>query len=891
METCSNDPNSENDTHIITLMGSSDLNLVDTSMLPTDPRAMMDLVPNNDVDEDSISTTFQSHFQNSSSNGHPLSAALETSVTSPFQNGGLTHSPPMSALTCSVSLSSSLIRSASPSPGASSLHSPLGQNNHNLSGHQQLRLQQPLPMLQIGLTSPSQESTHSNQDLSSPPLDRGNDVLSSRVGSIQQILPLPMHTPPMHQGQEFSLFSPVQAADSTIQRPYPGNGYQTLSAGTSYIPSGMILPTLDSSSAISPSVQRQPQNILKSEKSNFYILSHQLKQEDDDDYLQNNDKRLLTTAPPHTLEHSPYMSLANLNINNERISGTGSIGLRSHRNPSGDGSISHSPIVSPMRNPSDSSDAICASPNDITLRTRVHPRLSYGLASPPGPIGDGLEMTHHNNGRDNLTVPVHMQHHQEQPQLHQHHLFQPIHLHATGGPINISSNQFSAHEFVLDDPLDLGSSSYDEPLVGDPLSSATRNLSFNYGDATASQSESINHPQPYTVINQYPTKSNAKTSGRRMTNEPYRQKGMNISNNDQEEECSSDAQSNYDSDEDTLLINTSGSSNDNSGFECGECKSVFRTRGGLRKHLTAEHFPNEPEPTETLPKKYHCSLSLCEYVTMKRGDYDDHIAIHISEGWTPTGKKRHNNKTPLQRHRYNKEEFQCPHCEYSCTVEKAFNRHLEAHRQGLDESEIADKLSCQICGKDRANEASLRNHMERHKKGNFFKCDICKFQSVQLKKLIQHRRMHTGEKPHLCPFCSYRAARRDNLRSHVRRMHKKKNMFCDTFTPRPLVKAQLDVCHGNIAAQQHQHQQQQQQTMMGLSQHPSASQIPMMERIQHHQQINQQILGGMPPQGLGVGPLSAQEMDLNPEDSLQMSTEGGIFILPQGSQHNHMPSP
>lgn len=53
-------------------------------------------------------------------------------------------------------------------------------------------------------------------------------------------------------------------------------------------------------------------------------------------------------------------------------------------------------------------------------------------------------------------------------------------------------------------------------------------------------------------------------------------------------------------------------------------------------------------------------------------------------------------------------------------------------------------------------------------------------------QLIQHRRMHTGEKPHLCPHCAYRSARRDNLRSHVRRVHKKENLYCDTFSPQGL---------------------------------------------------------------------------------------------------------
>lgn len=57
--------------------------------------------------------------------------------------------------------------------------------------------------------------------------------------------------------------------------------------------------------------------------------------------------------------------------------------------------------------------------------------------------------------------------------------------------------------------------------------------------------------------------------------------------------------------------------------------------------------------------------------------------------------------------------------------------------------------------------------------------------------------MHTGEKPHLCPHCAYRSARRDNLRSHVRRVHKKENLYCDTFSPRgmfipPKIQQSLD---------------------------------------------------------------------------------------------------
>ncbi|XP_047370171.1 zinc finger protein with KRAB and SCAN domains 1-like isoform X3 [Vespa velutina] len=134
--------------------------------------------------------------------------------------------------------------------------------------------------------------------------------------------------------------------------------------------------------------------------------------------------------------------------------------------------------------------------------------------------------------------------------------------------------------------------------------------------------------------------------------------------------------------------------------------------------------------------------------------------------------------------RYEREEYRCTLCSYACTIEKAFQRHLRAHARGTAPE---TRVSCAVCGADRSSEVDLSRHMRRHRDDRYFCCDICIFRTVQLKKLIQHRRMHTGEKPHLCPHCAYRSARRDNLRSHVRRVHKKENLYCDTFSPRGML--------------------------------------------------------------------------------------------------------
>ncbi|KAK7082426.1 hypothetical protein SK128_024092, partial [Halocaridina rubra] len=321
-----------------------------------------------------------------------------------------------------------------------------------------------------------------------------------------------------------------------------------------------------------------------------------------------------------------------------------------------------------------------------------------------------------------------------------------------------------------------------------------------------------------------------------------------------------DQASNIDSDEDNLIIDTSITGE---GYECGECGMVCRTRGGLRKHLATEHQPDEPEPAEIVPKQYSCTMPLCNFSTVKRDSYDLHIASHIADGWTPTGKKRHN-KNPLQRHRYNKEELVCPLCEYSCTVEKAFRKHLKFHETGQCD---LSKFSCCICGKDRPTESEMKKHMKKHRLDKYYRCDICKFQTVQLKKLIQHRRMHTGEKPHLCPFCPYRAARRDNLRSHVRRMHKRENMYGDTFTPRPVLLAEADIQDhtgktGEEELQQqqhepHQHQEhdvhlhqqhdQQQQHHHHAHQHHHSHHSHIPHAHQQPQIAGMSMVGGPPP--------------------------------------------
>ncbi|XP_054709865.1 zinc finger protein 629-like [Uloborus diversus] len=243
--------------------------------------------------------------------------------------------------------------------------------------------------------------------------------------------------------------------------------------------------------------------------------------------------------------------------------------------------------------------------------------------------------------------------------------------------------------------------------------------------------------------------------------------------------------------EDTkLVIDTQYDLEDPSclAYDCGECGVVLKNRVAFKKHLKSQHGKYQKGKSKKSSKdkylytnkRYNCPS--CTYSSQRRDKLDKHMEKHVLlDGVHPCGKRRHKPEALPQRHRHNAEEYKCPLCPYSCTVYKALRKHQKVHAAGTETFTL--KLSCKICGKDRSTESEMQKHMRKHRNEEHFLCDLCNFSSVQLKKIIQHRRMHTGEKPHLCPHCSYRSARRDNLRSHVRRMHKRENMYIDTFNP------------------------------------------------------------------------------------------------------------
>lgn len=89
-----------------------------------------------------------------------------------------------------------------------------------------------------------------------------------------------------------------------------------------------------------------------------------------------------------------------------------------------------------------------------------------------------------------------------------------------------------------------------------------------------------------------------------------------------------------------------GTSLDLRGYPCGTCETVSTTRPALRKHIADSH----PEiGTLEATESRRCPATGCDYVTGSRCEMETHVAAHVTQGMSPTGKKR---SLALQRVRY-----------------------------------------------------------------------------------------------------------------------------------------------------------------------------------------------------------------------------------------------
>ncbi|KAG8038289.1 hypothetical protein G9C98_006616 [Cotesia typhae] len=88
------------------------------------------------------------------------------------------------------------------------------------------------------------------------------------------------------------------------------------------------------------------------------------------------------------------------------------------------------------------------------------------------------------------------------------------------------------------------------------------------------------------------------------------------------------------------------------GYPCGSCDVVAPTRPALKKHLLDCH-PASSSGSEASSTRT-CPSAGCDFTSQSRCEMETHVAGHVAQGMTPTGKKR---SLALQRVRYRYSKF------------------------------------------------------------------------------------------------------------------------------------------------------------------------------------------------------------------------------------------
>ncbi|XP_072049358.1 uncharacterized protein [Amphiura filiformis] len=172
-----------------------------------------------------------------------------------------------------------------------------------------------------------------------------------------------------------------------------------------------------------------------------------------------------------------------------------------------------------------------------------------------------------------------------------------------------------------------------------------------------------------------------------------------------------------------------------SGFECGVCNKVFKSRWKLRKHEPVHAPGHDVHPCQ------HCD-KICK------------------------------TSQSLQRHRRVHDEpplYSCNDCGISFRAQVQLKQHLtKVHN-------MIGKHECNICGAVYKNETTLKDHLVEHS-GKEFLCDICgkKFRRPELLRCHRFRHsMQNKPKSFNCSMCPKAYATDTQLQIHIRLTHMK----------------------------------------------------------------------------------------------------------------------
>ncbi|XP_013365168.1 PREDICTED: zinc finger protein 275 isoform X2 [Chinchilla lanigera] len=202
-----------------------------------------------------------------------------------------------------------------------------------------------------------------------------------------------------------------------------------------------------------------------------------------------------------------------------------------------------------------------------------------------------------------------------------------------------------------------------------------------------------------------------------------------------------------------LLVQHQRVHSEEKGWECGDCRKVFRGAAEFNEHRKS-HVATEPRPGP--------SWALEEAVAEKREQLEKETMPFECEECGKRFKKNAGLSQHLRVHSREK-PFDCEECGRSFTAHTLLFRHQKLH--------IAEKpLACKACSRDFLDRQELLKHQRIHTGHLPFDCDDCGKSFRGVNGLAEHQRIHSGAKPYGCPHCGKLFRRSSELTKH-RRIH------------------------------------------------------------------------------------------------------------------------
>uniref|UniRef100_U5ETL7 Putative nucleic acid binding protein n=1 Tax=Corethrella appendiculata TaxID=1370023 RepID=U5ETL7_9DIPT len=233
------------------------------------------------------------------------------------------------------------------------------------------------------------------------------------------------------------------------------------------------------------------------------------------------------------------------------------------------------------------------------------------------------------------------------------------------------------------------------------------------------------------------------------------------------------------------------------GVMCCGCLSVFETSDELKAH-SLEYHANKPQSTNSLKKKYYCTICYRRY-TAKRNLtdhqflYENMSTLYECECSSRIPSERrlqlHANLHPLKTKKRPKVPLDDLKTLYCCSCSNPFDKKESliqhalvehSHNKILTEAcKISKPFECDICFRRYQSKHSLEKHRRRLYRKEYFMCSQCGLNFNCSTSLNDHESTH-DEQTHECKICQKRFISKATLKCHIQNVHVTEKKFVCT---------------------------------------------------------------------------------------------------------------